>query len=81
MMTKQSAAVPALPTMKMKPDSPQSTKSREELELLKRVIAESKVFRKPTSENVQQPGKWSAKALPAWQMEMSSGGVGLYDQP
>jgi hypothetical protein len=38
-------------------DSQPNTKSSEELELLKRVIEESKVFRRPASRKGQQPAK------------------------
>lgn len=66
MKTIHSTTNPALPTKKMNADSPPNaiqTKSSEELELLKRVIAESKLFRKRPSENGQQPAKVKRKGV------------------
>jgi hypothetical protein len=63
MKTKRSTTTPALPTMKMNADNPPNTKSSEELELLKRIIEESKCFRRPPSENGQQPGKVKRKGV------------------
>jgi hypothetical protein len=63
-MKVQPTAAPALPTMKMNADGPPNTipnKSSEELELLKRIIEESKVFRRPASGKGQQPAKVKRK--------------------
>jgi hypothetical protein len=54
-MKVQPTAALALPTMKVNTDSQPKTKSNEELVLLRRIIAESKCFRGPASENGQQP--------------------------
>ncbi|MGD0778819.1 MAG: hypothetical protein ABSC05_39080 [Candidatus Solibacter sp.] len=52
--------------MKMNADGARATtktKSKEELDLLRRIIAESKVFRKPPSENGQQSAKVKRKGV------------------